>query len=130
MWLARLGGASFVSRFAGISACIPERLSTDELMASTRYETDIELERLTGVRQRRVVGEGEDSYTLALGAARDALAHADCAAEDLDMLLVASISRHVGGLRVQLEPPVCVSLKAALGARRAIGGLAIQIEQG
>ena len=84
-------------------------------MASTRYETDIELERLTGVRERRVVGEGEDSYTLALGAARDALAHADCAAEDLDMLLVSSISRHVGGLRVQLEPPV--SVVAEGGAR-------------
>ena len=36
------------------------------------------------------------------------------------MLLVSSISRHVGGLRVQLEPPVSVSLKEALGARRAI----------
>ena len=89
-------------------------------MASTKYETDIELEQLTGIRERRVVGEGEDSYTLALGAARDALAHADCAAGDLDMLLVSSISRHVGGLRVQLEPPVSVALKAALGAGRAI----------
>ena len=115
------GGGSYTSRFAGIGAMVPERrLSTDELMASTKHETDIELERLTGIRERHVVGEGEDSYTLALGAARDALAHADCAAEDLDMLLVSSISRHVGGLRVQLEPPVSVSLKEALGARRAI----------
>ena len=89
-------------------------------MASTKHRTDIELERLTGIRERRIAGEGEDSYTLALGAARDALAHADCAAEDLDMLIVSSISRHVGGLRMQLEPPVSVSLKEALGARRAI----------
>ena len=35
------------------------------------------------------------------------------------MLIVSSISRHVGGLRVQLEPPVSVSLKEALGARSA-----------
>ena len=104
-----------------IGASVPERrLSTDELMASTKHRTDIELERLTGIRERHIVGEGEDSYTLALGAARDALAHADCAAEDLDMLIVSSISRHVGGLRTQLEPPVSVSLKEALGARRAI----------
>ena len=80
------------------------------------HQTDIDLERLTGVRERHVAGEGEDSYTLALGAARDALAHADCAAEDLDMLIVSSISRHVGGLRMQLEPPLSVSLKQALGA--------------
>ncbi|MGO8940001.1 MAG: 3-oxoacyl-ACP synthase III family protein [Mycobacterium sp.] len=127
-WMALEGGAdgspgagSYTSRFAAIGASLPERrLSTDELMASTKYRTDIELERLTGVRERRIVGAGEDSYTLALGAARDALAHADCAAADLDMLIVSSISRHVGGLRVQLEPPVNVSLKAALGAERAI----------
>jgi 3-oxoacyl-[acyl-carrier-protein] synthase III len=127
-WMALEGGAdgsrrgeSYCSRFAGIGMCIPERrLTTDELMASTKHETDIELEQLTGIRERHVVGEGEDSYTLALGAARDALAHAECAAEDLDMLLVSSISRHVGGLRVQLEPPMSVSLKEALGAQHAI----------
>ena len=89
-------------------------------MASTKHRTHIELERLTGIRERHVVGEGEDSHTLALGAARDALAHADCSPEDLDMLIVSSISRYLGGLRLQLEPPMSLSLKEALGARRAI----------
>jgi 3-oxoacyl-[acyl-carrier-protein] synthase-3 len=37
------------------------------------------------------------------------------------MLIVSSISRHVGGMRVQIEPPVSVVLKEALGARQAIG---------
>ena len=126
-WMALEGGAdgspgAYTSRFAAIGASIPQRrLSTDELMASTKYQTDIDLEQLTGVRERRIVGAGEDSYTLALGAARDALAHADCAAADLDMLIVSSISRHVGGLRQQIEPPVNVALKAALGAERALG---------
>ena len=36
------------------------------------------------------------------------------------MLIVSSITRHVGGLRMQLEPPVSVSLKEALGARHAM----------
>ena len=49
------------------------------------------------------------------------LAHADFGAEDLDMVIVSSISRHVGARRrIQLEPPVSVSLKEALGARRAV----------
>jgi 3-oxoacyl-[acyl-carrier-protein] synthase III len=128
-WMALEGGAdsppsggSYTSRFAAIGASVPERrVTTDELMASTKHRTHIELERLTGIHEHHVVGEGEDSYTLALGAARDALAHADCAAEDLDMLIVSSITRHVGGgLRMQLEPPVSVSLKEAIGARRAM----------
>jgi 3-oxoacyl-[acyl-carrier-protein] synthase-3 len=116
-----LGRAPYTSRFVGIGASIPERRqSSDELMASTKYRTDIDLERLTGVRERRIAGEGEDSYTLALGAARDALASADCAAEDLDVLIMSSISHYVGGLRWQLDPPVSVLLKEALGARRAM----------
>jgi 3-oxoacyl-[acyl-carrier-protein] synthase-3 len=127
-WMAFEGGAdgspsggSYTSRFVGIGASVPERrLSSDELMASTKHRTDIDLERLTGVRERRIAGEGEDSYTLALGAARDALAYTDCAAEDLDMLIVSSITRYVGGLRMQLDPPMSVSLKEALGARRAM----------
>jgi 3-oxoacyl-[acyl-carrier-protein] synthase-3 len=115
------GGGSYTSRFAAIGSSVPaRRVSTDELMASTKHRTHIELERLTGIHEHHVVGEGEDSFTLALGAARDALAHADCAAEDLDMLIVSSITRHVGGLRMQLEPPVSVSLKEAIGAHRAI----------
>ena len=127
-WMALEGGREeprryegYRSRLASIGACVPAaRLTTDELMASTRHETHIELERLTGVRERHVAAEGEDSYTLALGAAHDALAHADCAAKDLEMLIVSSISRHVGGVRrIQLEPPVSVALKEALGARDA-----------
>jgi 3-oxoacyl-[acyl-carrier-protein] synthase-3 len=127
-WMALEGGADgppggglFTSRFAAIGVLVPERrVTTTALMESTKHRTHIELERLTGIREHRVVAEGEDSYTLALGAARDALARADCAAEDLDMLIVSSISRHVGGLRTQLEPAVSVSLKEALGARRAM----------
>ena len=127
-WMALEGGAdgspdggSHTSRFVGIGASVPERrMSSDELMASTEHRTRIDLERLTGVRERRIAAEGEDSYTLALGAARDALAHAGRAAEDLDVLIVSSISRYVGGLRMQLEPPLSVSLKEALGAQRAM----------
>jgi 3-oxoacyl-[acyl-carrier-protein] synthase-3 len=122
-WMAMEGdsngrrGQPYTSRFAAIGASVPEqRVSSEELMASTRHRTHIELERLTGIHEHHVVSAAEDSYTLALGAARDALAHGDCDAEDLDMLIVTSISRHVGGLRLQLEPPVSVSLKHALGA--------------
>ena len=127
-WMALEGGADgsppgghYTSRFVGIGASLPERrLGSEELMASTAHRTGIDLERLTGVHERRIAGAGEDSYTLALGAARNALAYAGCAAEDLDVLIVSSITHYVGGLRMQLDPPLSVSLKQALGARRAL----------
>jgi 3-oxoacyl-[acyl-carrier-protein] synthase III len=124
-WMALEGGADgggpYMSRFAAIGALVPDpRVTSDELMASTRHRTHIDLERLTGIHEHHVVAEGEDSYTLALGAARDALEHWDGGAADLDMLIVTSITRHVGGLRTQLEPPVSVALKQALGAPQAI----------
>ena len=127
-WMALEGGADgsppgghYTSRFVGIGASLPERrLGSEELMASTAHRTGIDLERLTGVHERRIAGAGEDSYTLALGAARNALAYAGCAAEDLDVLIVSSITHYVGGLRMQLDPPLSVSLKSALGARRAL----------
>jgi 3-oxoacyl-[acyl-carrier-protein] synthase III len=127
-WMAFEGGepagpdnGPFTSRFVGIGASVPERrLGSAELMSSTAHPTGIDLERLTGVRERRVAGEGEDSFTLAFAAARDALVHADRAAEDLDVLIVSSITHYVGGLRMQIDPPLSVSLKEALGARRAM----------
>lgn len=55
-WMALEGGrgdslkdGGFGSRFAGIGVQLPgRRLTTDELMANTRYRTGIELEQLTG----------------------------------------------------------------------------------
>ena len=112
--------APFGSRIASIGVDIPEhRQSTAALMASTRHRTKIDLERLTGIRSRHVVGAGQDSLTLAIGAARDCLAHADYDPGRLDTVISASITRYVGGLSMQLEPPLSLSVKEAIGASRA-----------
>ena len=48
-------------------------LTTDELMSTTRHHTHIDLERLTGIHERRVSVGDEDSYSLATSAALDCL---------------------------------------------------------
>jgi 3-oxoacyl-[acyl-carrier-protein] synthase III len=58
-------GSRYVTRLAGAGRRLPEtHLSTDELMATTRHHTHIDLERLTGIRERRVSVGDEDSHSL------------------------------------------------------------------
>ena len=110
-------GEAYRARFESIGVRLPAaRLTTSELMASTRHRTGIQLERLTGIHERRVVTDGEDSLTLAVGAARDCLARSRHKAADLDMLICASISKYAGGFRQRLEPPLSLSVKQAIGA--------------
>lgn len=109
------------ARFESIGVKLPERrLTSRELMASTRHPTNIDLERLTGIRERRVCGPGEDSFTLAVDAARDCLARSRHAAADLEMIVCASITRYVGGLTNRFEPPLSASIKEAIGAPDAL----------
>jgi 3-oxoacyl-[acyl-carrier-protein] synthase-3 len=109
------------SRFTSIGLRLPEgRLTTDELMGRMRHKTDIDLEALTGIHERRVAGDGEDSFTLALGAARDCLARSDRGPEDVDLLVNTSITKYQGGLSHRYEPPLSLSLKEALGASGAL----------
>lgn len=111
----------YTSRFGSIGLRLPEnRLTTDDLMARMRHRTDIDLEGLTGIHERRVAGGREDSFTLALGAARDCIERSDHGPGDIDLLINASISKYAGGLSHRFEPPLSLSLKDALGANRAM----------
>jgi len=115
------GSPVFSSRIESVGSKVPSRIvTTEELLASTKHQTHIELERLTGIHQRHVCSEGEDSFTLAVGAARDCLEHSRHAAEDIEMLINCSITRYKDGLRHQWEPALSLSVKDAIGAHRAI----------
>jgi 3-oxoacyl-[acyl-carrier-protein] synthase-3 len=113
--------AHHTARFDSIGLKLPERrLTTRALMESTRHHTTIDLERLTGIRERRVCSEGEDSLTLAVDAARDCLSRSRHAPADLEMLICASITRYVDGPSYRFEPPLSLSIKEAIGAPDAI----------
>lgn len=127
-WMLMEGGVDqlptpevrYDSRFESLGLRLPERrVTTEELMATTRHRTNIDLERLTGIRERRIAGEGEDSFTLALEAARDCLAHSQYEAGDLEMIINCSISKNKGGLQHEFEPTFAGRLRRALGARQA-----------
>jgi 3-oxoacyl-[acyl-carrier-protein] synthase-3 len=117
----RAGESPFVSRFESIGLELPERrVATRDLMASTRHGGRIRLDELTGIEERRVCSEGEDTVTLAVSAAQDCLDHSRYQADDIEMLINCSISHYRDGLIMQHEPPLSLSVKQAIGAHRAL----------
>lgn len=105
------------ARIESIGTMLPaRRLSTADLMASTAHHTNIDLERLTGISERRVCSPGESSATLAIDAARRCLASSRHAASDIEMVICASITRYVDATSNRLEPPLSLAIKEAIGA--------------
>ncbi|QHE72839.1 3-oxoacyl-[acyl-carrier-protein] synthase (plasmid) [Rhodococcus sp. WAY2] len=89
-------------------------------MATTRHTTHIDLERLTGIRERRVSVGDEDSYTLAAAAAEDAVRRSGRDAGSLDAVISCSITKFRGGLTQWLEPTMSSAVARAIGADRAM----------
>jgi len=123
-WLALQSpgcGGSWGCRIESVGVKLPaQRLTTRDLMSRTSHRTRIQLERLTGIHERHVVGPGENSLTLATGAARDCLAHSQHQAADIQMLISTSITRSNGGSWQSFEPPLSLYMKQAIGAMQAV----------
>ncbi|KZS85857.1 3-oxoacyl-ACP synthase [Mycobacterium persicum] len=113
--------APFVTRVVAAGRHLPQtHLTTDELMSTTRHHTHIDLERLTGIHERRVSVGDEDSYSLATSAALNALAVARQDPAALDVVINCSITKFRGGLTQWLEPTMSSAIARAIGARRAM----------
>jgi 3-oxoacyl-[acyl-carrier-protein] synthase-3 len=113
--------APFVARIAGVGRSLPAtHLTTEGLMGTTRHRTRIDLERLTGIRERRVSVGDEDSLSLAVGAARDCLTRSGRRPEDVDLVVSCSITKYRDGLVQWLEPPTSLAVAHAIGATRAM----------
>lgn len=109
------------SRIEAVGLALPEgRLATSALMASRRHRFPLDLEKRSGIRERRVCGPGEDSATLATDAARDALRYSRYAAPELEMVVNCSITRWRGDDHLAFEPPLSLSVKEAIGAGDAV----------
>jgi 3-oxoacyl-[acyl-carrier-protein] synthase-3 len=93
-------------------------LTMEELLASCRRRPPWDLERITGIRERRVA-VGEFAVDLAAQAARRALALSRYQATDLDVVVCASISKHNREDEFHLEPATAARVARAIGAGRA-----------
>jgi len=115
---AVLGGVQKV-RIESLGVYLPDKvLAMEDLLASCRRRPPWDLERITGIRERRVA-VGEYAVDLAVQAAQRALELSRYRAFDLDAIVCASISKHNREDEFHLEPATAVRIAAAVGAGAA-----------
>jgi 3-oxoacyl-[acyl-carrier-protein] synthase-3 len=74
----------------GMGVGLPRRAVSTSELARRFGESEQALLKRTGIEQRRVACDGENSLTLAVEASRSALASAGLSAGDLDMIILAT----------------------------------------
>jgi 3-oxoacyl-[acyl-carrier-protein] synthase III len=98
---------------SGIGSALPNWVITNDDLAAHLDTNDEWIVRRTGIRTRRRLAPGEDVTTLALAACADALADAGRAAEDVDAIIISSLTPDY------LSPGLAPLVAARLGAHRA-----------
>lgn len=100
-----------------VGSSLPETvLTSEQLQQRLAAENDLRLPpgmvtRMTGIMRRRIAADDEYASTLAVRAARQALAAARLTPADVDLLLFASASRDM------VEPATAHIVQAELGSR-------------
>src|SRR6266705_379669 len=78
------------SRIAGTGSYLPAQILTNDELAKRVDTSDEWIRTRTGIRQRHIAAPGEQTSDLALRAARQALAAAEIAPADVDLIVVAT----------------------------------------
>ncbi|MGB9662782.1 MAG: beta-ketoacyl-ACP synthase III [Moorellaceae bacterium] len=97
----------------GTGSCLPERILTNFDLEKIVDTSDEWIRTRTGIRERRIAGEDTAASDLSLRAAERALASAGVSAEELDLIIVATVTPD------NLFPATACWVQARLGAQRA-----------
>jgi len=117
---AGMRAAPLKVRIESLGVYLPETvLTTAALMDRCRRRPRLDLETITGIRERRVA-VGEHALELAVHSAERALALSRYRAEDLDAVICTSISKHHRDGEFTFEPATAVLVRKAIGASRAL----------
>src|SRR6266481_4155001 len=94
---------------AGTGSFLPEKRLTNDDLSKLVDTNDEWIVQRTGIKERRIAGEGETTATLATAAARKALDAAGVEAKELDLIIVATITPEM------VFPSTACFVAAALG---------------
>ena len=105
----------------GLGCRLPDRrVTTKEILQGCRNSVRLPLERLTGIRERRLAGDDQFSLDLARDAVTDCLAKSPIAAADYDLIVSTNISRRDRPGEFTYEPGAAITLKQQLGFDNAL----------
>ncbi len=79
-------------RVAGVGSHVPERVMTNDEIATIVETSDAWIAQRTGIHERRIAADGEGSADLGAAAARAALDDAGIAASEVDLIVTATAS--------------------------------------
>lgn len=99
------------SRIVGTGGYLPKKVLTNRDLETKIDTTDEWIWTRTGIRQRHIAADGENTSDLALQASRKALAAAGIAAGELDLIIVATTTPDM------VFPSTACILQAKLGVR-------------
>ena len=74
----------------GVGSYLPPRVLTNEQLAQTVDTSDEWIRERTGIAQRHIASEGQNTSDLGVNAAKDALNAAGMAAAEIDLIIVAT----------------------------------------
>ena len=98
---------------SGVGSALPNTVITNHDLAARLETSDEWIVRRTGIRTRRWLEPGEDVTPLAVAACADALADAGRAAEDVDAILISTVTPDL------MTPGLAPLVATRLGATRA-----------
>ena len=99
---------------AGTGSYLPEKILTNDDLSKFVETSDEWIVTRTGIKERRIAGEGESTSHLGSKAGQKALEQAGIAAEDLDIIIVATITPDT------LTPATACYVQQQLGATKAV----------
>ena len=84
--------SNFGAIIAGTGSCLPEKRLTNADLSRMVDTNDEWIVQRTGIRERRIVSEGETTATLATAAARRAIEAAGLTPKDIELIVVGTIT--------------------------------------
>jgi 3-oxoacyl-[acyl-carrier-protein] synthase-3 len=93
----------------GVGGYLPERIVTNKDLMATVDTSDEWIVARTGIRERRIVADGELTSSMAIEASKRALVDARMDASDIDLIVLATSTPD------QTFPATAVTIQAELG---------------